>query len=96
MMPSILAPATGRLELSSTEMEKAVGGDSLGEGHQEFCFGHAESLALTWYLNKVSPLDEVIKEGVSIDRKEKRVGDPAWGPASIKRLERRRGIGKRD
>lgn len=31
-----------------------------------------------WYLNKVSPLDEVIKE-VSIDRKEKRAGDP---PAS--------------
>ena len=88
MMPSILAPATGRLELPSTEMGKAVGGDSLGEGHQEFCFGCAESSALTWYLNKVSPLDEVIK-GLSIDRKEKRVGDPAWGPTSIKRLERR-------
>lgn len=73
MMPSILAPATGRLELS-TEMEKAVGGEGLGKGHQEFRFGHADSLAFTWYLNKVSPLDEVI-EGVSIDRKERRVGD---------------------
>lgn len=41
MMPSVLAPATGRLELS-IEMEKAVGG-GLGEGHQQFSFGHAES-----------------------------------------------------
>lgn len=48
-----------------------MGGEGLGEGHQEFRFGHADSLALTWYLNKVSPLDEVIK-GVSIDRKERR------------------------
>lgn len=87
-MPSILALATGRLELSPTEMEKAVGGEGLGEGHQEFPFGHAESLALTWYLNKVLPLDEVIKR-VSIDRKQNRVGDPACGPSSITRLERR-------
>lgn len=29
MMPSVLAPATGRLELS-IEMEKAVGGEGLG------------------------------------------------------------------
>lgn len=76
MMPSILAPAIGRLQLSSTEMEKAVGGEGLGEGHQEFRFGRAESLAFMWYLNKISPLDEVIK-GVSIDRKEKRAGNPS-------------------
>lgn len=44
MMPSALAPATGRLELS-IEMEKAVGGGGLGEGHQQFSFGHAESSA---------------------------------------------------
>lgn len=41
MMPSVLAPATGRLELS-TEMEKTVGGEGLGEVHQ-FSFGRAES-----------------------------------------------------
>lgn len=44
MMPSVLAPATGRLELS-IEMEKAVGGEGLWEGHQQFSFGHAESSA---------------------------------------------------
>lgn len=33
MVPSFLARATGRLELSSAEMEKAVGGEGLGEGH---------------------------------------------------------------
>lgn len=69
MVPSVLARATGRLELTSTEMEKAMGGEGLWEGHQEFGFGHAESLTLTWYLNKVSRLDEVIKR-VSTDRKE--------------------------
>lgn len=38
-----------------------MGGEGLWEGHQEFGFGHAESLTLTWFLNKVSRLDEVIK-----------------------------------
>ena len=41
----------------------------------EFSFGLAESLALTWYLNKVSLLNEVIK-GVRADREE-RVEGPA-------------------
>lgn len=59
----------GRLELTSTEMEKSLGGEVLWEGHQEFSFRYAESLTLTWYLNKVSRLDEVIKR-LSTDRKE--------------------------
>lgn len=46
MVPNVLASATGRLELSSTESEKAVGGEGLEEGHQEFSFGLAESPAL--------------------------------------------------
>lgn len=80
MMPSVLAPATGRLELS-TEMEETVGGEGLGEVHQ-FSFGRAESLAFTWYLNKVSPLDEVIKGGAQIEKRRGSwtlLGDP---PAS--------------
>lgn len=92
MVPSVLARATGRLELTSTEMEQAMGGEVLWEGHQEFGFGHAESLTLTWYLNKVSRLDEVIKR-VSIDGKEDR-GPRLW-TASTKRLERW-GISERD
>lgn len=72
-----------------------MGGEGSGEGHQELSFGHAESPALTWCLNKASLHDEVIK-GVSTGRKEKRVEDPAWGPFSIRRLERRWGVSKRD
>lgn len=68
-MPSVSARAMGRLELTSTEMEKSLGGEVLWEGHQEFSFRYAESLTLTWYLNKVSRLDEVIKRR-STDRKE--------------------------
>lgn len=36
----------------------------------EFSFGLAESLALTWYLNKISLLNEVIK-GVRADRERR-------------------------
>lgn len=66
-----------------------------GGGTLEFSFGLAESLALTWYLNKVSLLNEVIK-GVRADRERRGLRTLPRDPPASRGEREKRGISKRD